>query len=398
MGNTSNRQDSNSGRLVLKAGREKSVRNRHPWIFSGAIEKVERVTDGDVTRVFSQSGELLGCGYYNSRPSIQVRLLAFGKDDPRTALERSISSALALRQRFMAPETNAYRLINGEGDGIPGLVVDQYADVLVLQSSTLGIDCLKEEIVSLLVRKLSPRAIFEKSNLPSRTEEGLQFCEGVLYGEAVDCVEIVENGCRFEVDVRRGQKTGFFLDQRENRAFMGSLAAGRRILNCFSYTGGFSVYAARAGARRVDSLDISASAIAQAEKNFVLNQIDPAAHGFLAEDAFDYLRREQEPYELIILDPPAFAKKKGQVDQACRGYGEINRQAFKLLSPGGLLFTYSCSYYLEEKLFQQVLFQAARDAGRAVRILQRHRQAFDHPVNIYHPEGHYLKGFLFEAE
>ncbi len=384
--------------LVLKKGREKSLLNRHPWVFSGAVQKFPDVENGEMVRVRDHSGKCLGVGFVSRKASISVRLIAFEDTSVKEAIEKNIESALSLRKGFFDAETTAWRLINGEGDGIPGLIVDKYGDVLVIQSGTIGIDKHKSLIIDILRDKLNPRVIYEKSNLPSRAEEELPMAEGYLYGEEVDSVEIKEYGLRYLVSLKESQKTGFFLDQREMRRLVGEFARGKTLLNCFSYTGGFSVSAAKGGAARVDSIDISKPAIERGQENFALNGLDISKHGFLVEDVFDYLRKSNSGYDFVILDPPAFAKKKAHVNNACKGYGEINRQGMKLVNRGGLLLTCSCSYYMDEKLFQQVLFQSARDAGRTVRILQRHRQAFDHPVSIYHPEGNYLKSFLLEVE
>ncbi len=385
--------------VVLKPGRDKAVRNRHHWIFSGAVRDLPELDDGAILPVRSASGELLGHAYFNRRGSIAGRMVSFGAEAPETAVRRSVERALALRAGFFDPAvTNARRLINAEGDGLPGLVADLYDDVLVLQIATLGMDRLKPLVVELLAGALRPRAILEKSDLPARRDEGLEDFEGLLAGEPVDRVRIIEDGVPYWVSLARGQKTGFYLDQRESRALVRRCAAGRRVLNAFAYSGSFSVCALLGGAARADSVDASTAAMALAQDNFELNGLASDAGAFFTADVFEFLRGPALDHDFIILDPPAFAKKRADVVQACRGYKDINRLALQRLKAPGLVLTFSCSHFVDEGLFQQVVFQAAGEAGRRVRILQRHRQAFDHPVNIYHPETAYLKGFLLYVD
>jgi len=385
-------------KVTLKPGRDKSVLNRHPWIFSGAIDSRPDCEDGSLVRVYSADGTLLGAGYFNSRSSISVRMLCFDERDPRQALRLSLERAIELRRELIPAHTTALRLVNGEGDALPGLIVDRYDDVLVVQCGTLGLDKLKSEIVQALVETINPRAIYEKSDLPSRREEGLESSFGWLYGEKVGEVIVKENNLSFWVNIEAGQKTGFFLDQREMRKLIADIAAGKSVLNCFCYTGAFSVYAARGGAHRVDSLDSSGSALETARRNFELNALDWRQHGFEEADVLRVLPQLRRNYDIVILDPPAFAKKRLHVERACRGYLEINRQALRLIAAGGYMLSCSCSYYLAERLFQQILFQAARDSGRFVRIIQKHRRAVDHPVSVFHPEGDYLKSCLLQVE
>ena len=389
----------NSPRAVLFRGKEKAIKNRHHWIFSGAVKSLpDHFDNGSLLPVESENGEFLGSAYFNTRCSIVGRMVSFDRTPPETAVERSIESALLLRRLFFDDQTTAFRLINAEGDSLPGLIVDQYGDVLVIQVTTLGMERLKPLVLEILRNKLSPRAIYEKSILPSRREEGLQDFEGLLYGEPIETVPILENGLKFLVDIPRSQKTGFFLDQREMRRLVGRLANGRRVLNAFSYTGAFSVYARWGGAKRVDSVDTSERAIELARQNLEINGLGTEKNHFFVEDVFEFLRREDLSYDFIILDPPAFAKKKSDVVQACRGYKDINRLALQKILPGSLLLTFSCSFFVDEILFQKVIFQAAQEASRRVRILQRHHLAFDHPVNVFHPEGAYLKGLLLYVE
>jgi 23S rRNA (cytosine1962-C5)-methyltransferase len=325
--------------------------------------------------------------------------------------DEKIAQAFDIRKRFMPSETNAYRLIHSEGDFLSGLIVDVYGEFLVAEFNTAGIDAWKSVIIQCLQKYFPAHSIFERSDSDLRKWEGLKRSVGVLAGnEPPDAIEIREHGLLFGVDVKGGQKTGFFLDQRENRAMVRSLSSGKRVLNCFAYTGGFSVYAAKGGAKEVVSVESSEPAVAMGRKNFERNgfmpspQPSPSGRGegegifrWAQQDVFDYLRATKKEFDLIILDPPAFCKSKNQVQDAARGYKDINLQALRQLPKGGLLFTFSCSSYITPDLFQKILFGAAADAKRDVRILQKTSHAIDHPINIYHPEGEYLKGLLCEV-
>lgn len=382
--------------VILRPGKEKPVRARHHWIFSGAIASCPQFKNGDILPVESARGEFLGFGYFHHDTSISGRMLSFDKQDALETLKVNIDRAIAMRRAFFdLVETNAYRLIHSEGDGIPGLIVDVYNDVVVLQVTTLGIDRLKTVIVEHLVERLKPRSVYEKSTSPSRREEGLRDQVGELYGEHVSEVQIKENGMNFLVDIVGGQKTGFFIDQRDMRAYVRNIAVDKSVLNCFGYTGGYSVSALVGGATRVDTVDQDAGAIVLAGRNVEINDFKKSDHGFFADDVFAYLRtKDLSSYGVVILDPPAFAKRKTDVVAACRGYKEINRLAIEHMPVGSILVTSSCSYHVDEKLFQTVIFQAALDAKRTVQIIGHHRQAADHPVNVYHPEGEYLKSLI----
>lgn len=380
--------------VKLKPGKEKALLNRHHWIFSGAIARMPSYEDGDILPVFSSSMVQLGSAYFNRKSSIIGRMVAYGEEDPYATIKKSLEEAISYRRQLMPPKTNCIRWINAEGDFLPGLVVDGYEDVLVIQISTLGMDKLKSIIVDELHHLLKPRAIYEKSTVPSRKEEGLPMKEEVLYGDLPRSLEVMENGLKFFVNPREGQKTGFFLDQREMRSYVKSLSQGKRVLNCFSYTGGFTVYALSGGAKKVDSVDISKEAVLEAKRNCELNGFTESTNQFIDQDAFEFLRFSELDYDLVILDPPAFAKKAKDVVPACRGYKDINRLAMQRMPKESMLLTSSCSHFIDEKLFQQVVFQAAVEAKREVRILSKHRQAFDHPINIFHPEGEYLKSFI----
>jgi len=384
--------------VILKKGREKSLINRHPWIFSGAVARLPEFEDGDILPVVSSQGEFLGYGYFNRRCSIIGRMLSFDQQPPLEAVEANLSRALTLRQQLLSSITNAYRLVNAEGDGLPGLIVDQYNDVLVIQISTLGMVKLKEVVVNWLVKHLKPTSIYEKSDSPARREEGLAAYKGWLYGEEKEEVEIVENGLKFIVSPQRGQKTGFFLDQREMRALVRRLAAGRRVLDCFTYSGAFAVYALAGGAHQVTLVDTSKPALEWARRNLELNALPLNKATLVKQDAFQFLSQAQLPYDFVILDPPSFAHRKNQIKGALSGLRQLHRHVLVGIPAGSLLLIFTCSYYLEEKLFQKVVFQAAQQARRRVRLLHRHRLAFDHPINIFHPEGEYLKGFLLAVD
>lgn len=386
--------------VTLKPGKEKPLRQRHHWIFSGAVASIPLCEDGGCLPVHSHSGEHLGWGYFNRKAKIVGRMLSFDHTLPQDAVKQHLVQAIALRkQLFSDQQTTAYRLVNGEGDLLPGLIVDRYEDFLVVQLSTLGMVKMRSFIVDCLREMLSSKGIYEKSLLPSRKEEGLKEEQGVLFGEKPpEYVEVLENGLRFFVSIEQGQKTGFFLDHREMRQWVRSLAQGKRVLNCFAYTGGFSIYAGAGGASLVDSVDISKSAVEVGERNWMLNGLFAGKGRFIAADVFDFLRQRPLDYDLVILDPPAFAKRQKDVVPACRGYKDINRIAMQKMPPRSLLLTSSCSYHVDEMLFQTVVFQAAVEAGRTVKIVGRHRHAPDHPINICHRESDYLKSLLLFVE
>lgn len=381
--------------VILKKGKEAILQNRHMWIFSGAIQSYpENYEDGSICPIFSHDGHLLAHGYFHKKLSLAGRIISFGEKHPKEALFSSLDKAIALRESLIPNSTNAYRLVNAEGDFLPGLIIDQYADCLVLQSGTLGMDKLKKEVASYLAAKKKWTAIYEKSTGSSRKEEGLSSEISVLFGEEKQEILVEENGIKFKVLWKTGQKTGFFLDQREMRRLVFSLSKNKRVFNCFSYTGGFSLYAAKGGAKQVDSLDISKDALELAKENCKLNGFSLDKQNFFAEDAFNFLEKKELNYDLVILDPPAFAKKKKDVEAAIRGYRELNALTLSKMPKNSMLLTCSCSYYIENELFQKILFQSAKNAGREVKIIGTHVQAVDHPINIFHPEMHYLKSLL----
>lgn len=391
--------ENQQARVILKKGRAKSALNRHPWIFSGAIDRVEGECEGgEVVPVYSAEKRLLGKGFFNPRSQIRVRLLSF-EDQPvnREFFRRKIRQALELREKLIPAHTTACRLVHSEGDFLPGLVVDRYGKVLAAQFSSLGMAKLKPLMVEILKELLRPAAIFERSEGSALREEGLTPLKQSLWGETPGVVEILENNLRFRVDVPEGQKTGFYLDQRDNRRLIGELAAGSQaLLNCFSYTGGFSVYAALQGAATT-SVDASEPALALARENFGLNGLNPEGHRFVPANVFEFLREPPETYDIIILDPPAFVKHRKDLEKAARGYKDINRLAIKQVKSGGLLLTCSCSHFVNRDLFRKIVFSAAQEAGRNVQILAQPGQPPDHPVNIFHPEGEYLKTLLLRV-
>ncbi len=385
----------NHSGVFLKPNKEKPIKNRHHWIFSGAVAKYPDFKDGEILKVYSHKNELLGSGYFNRKSNIVGRMVTFDESPPLSAIEHHLNLAISLRKNLFANHsTNAYRLINGEGDYLPGLIVDKYDNDLVIQLSTMGMDKLRPWLVEYFIRSLSPRSIYEKSDLACRKDEGLPPTIGTLFGPNIEKVQIIENGLMFQVAIQKGQKTGFFFDQREMRQWVGQLALKKRVLNCFCYTGGFSVYAAAGGAITVDSVDISAPAIEMSQQNMSINGFQKESHHYYAHDVFDFLRTRPLDYDLVILDPPAFAKRKKDIIPACRGYKDINRLAMEKMPSSSLLLSSSCSYHIDSQLFQKVLFQAALEAGRTARIIGTHKMGLDHPINICHPEGDYLKSFL----
>lgn len=391
--------------IRLKPARTKSVRNRHPWIFSGAIADVQGSPQpGSTVDVLSSEGDFLARGYYNARSQIRVRILTWDENEEivpdfwRHRLQRAMARRKALADD---PQTTAYRLAFAESDGLPGLIVDVYGDWLVLQSLTAGIERWKPTLVELLMELLEPRGIYERSDADVRAREGLRPTTGPLAGKAPEEeLTILENGLRFRVDVRHGQKTGFYLDQRESRCKIGPRCRGREVLDAFCYTGGFGVYALSHGAKSVTSLDASARALQMAEDNVRLNGLCGRSE-YMEGNAFQVLRGlcgEGRQFDLVILDPPKFAFSRAQVTRATRGYKDINMLGMRLLRPGGILCTFSCSGLVSPDLFQKVLFGASVDVGRELRIVERLAQASDHPVLLTFPESGYLKGLVCLVE
>ena len=420
-------------KIILKKGREDSLLRFHPWVFSGAIAQiVGEPAEGDIVGVFSQGGDFLAYGHYQIG-SIAVRVLSFAGEDVLSPDFWKNMIARALRVRVavglacpvssaaepVSPVaepveatglvrepalTNCYRLIHGEGDGLPGLIIDYYDGVCVMQAHSVGMFRAKGAICEALKSVYGPslKAVYDKSSGTAPFKAGLDLVDGYLYrSESFSDDEqiVLENGHKFFVNWTEGQKTGFFLDQRENRALVGKYSRGRNVLNLFCYTGGFSVYALGAGAVHVDSVDSSRKAIDMVERNMFLNGFEPSRHTGYCADAIEFLRNvPEDKYDLMIVDPPAFAKHRGALNNALRAYQRLNAAAISKVAPGGLVFTFSCSQVVDKEDFALAVFSAAAQTGRSVRILDRLNQPADHAVNIYHPEGEYLKGLLLYVE
>ncbi len=385
-------------KVILKSNRDKPLRHKHPWVFSGALDRIDpAIVDGDVVDVITAQGEFLGRGYLNRQSQIAVRVLTW---DEAEAIDEGFWSrrlALAVSWRVMGNH-EARRLVNAESDGLPGLIVDRYSEWLVLQSLTLGMEQFKSVIVQQLNAILRPRGIFERSDVDVREKEGLPQTSGVLAGsEPPDRVEIDENGYRYLVEIKRGHKTGFYLDQRENRKKAQAYVAGAEVLNLFSFSGSFAVSALKARAKSVVNVDSSADALQLAKENLHLNGLDVNDADFVEADVFSYLRQlraEQRTFDVIVADPPKLAQTQSQLERAARAYKDLNLVALQILRPGGYLMTFSCSGLISPDLFQKIVFGAALDAGRDAQIVERLSQASDHPVLLNFPEGEYLKGLV----
>jgi 23S rRNA (cytosine1962-C5)-methyltransferase len=390
--------------VVIKEGRDYSIKRQHPWVFSGGVERAAAgLTLGETVRVVADDGTVLGLGAWSETSQIRVRMWTCDPAETVDAafFERRIAAAIQLRADLgvLRGEDNALRLVNAESDGLPGLVVDRYGNFVVCQFTAAGVERWKGEITGALARLLPACAgIYERSDATVRDREGLEPVAGVLRGgEPPDQIQISENGCRYGVDVKGGHKTGFYLDQRVNRARVASVAAGRETLNAFAYSGGFGVAAGVAGAARVTHVDLSAPALDLARANTALNGIAGDRAEFITGDVFQVLRQfrdSRRAFDLIVLDPPKFVESKGQVMAGCRGYKDINLLAMKLLRPGGLLATFSCSGLVTPDLFHKVVADAAVDAGRRVQVIERLQQGPDHPEDVCFPEGLYLKGLV----
>lgn len=388
--------------ILLKRGKEESLKRFHPWVFSGAIQRMdEGIEEGETVRVLANDGTFIAVGHYQEG-SIAVRVLTFSDVAIDDAFWHSrLSSALQMRQRIGIADSeknNTYRLVHGEGDNLPGLIIDVYGDTAVMQAHSIGMHLERKTVAKALVEVMDHRIanVYYKSEttLPFMTADDMN---GFLYGGSDNNVA-VENGLKFRVDWLRGQKTGFFVDQRENRSLLEQYAKGKRVLNMFCYTGGFSFYAMRGGAELVHSVDSSAKAIELTRENVNLNFPDDKRHEAFCEDAFKYLEKAGSNYNLIILDPPAFAKHRGALRNALKGYTRLNQKAFEKIEKGGILFTFSCSQVVTKDHFRNAVFTAAALAKRKVRILHQLHQPADHPINIYHPEGEYLKGLVLYVE
>ena len=394
-------------KVYLRRGKEESLKRFHPWVFSGAIERMDDgIEEGDIVDVITHYGDFIARGHFQ-RGSIMVRILTFDDepiDDGYWQQRLRVAYDVRKNMNFGA-QTDAYRLVHGEGDCLPGLIIDIYGKTAVMQAHSIGMHVCRKEVGKALMAVLSDSIenVYYKSEMTLPFKE--EVVNGFLYGETKDDIAI-ENGLKFHVDWLRGQKTGFFVDQRENRALLEKYSAGRRVLNMFCYTGGFSFYAMRGGAEVVHSVDSSEKAIALTNSNVELNFPNDSRHKAFCEDAFKFLSNipdgnipdSQSPYDLIILDPPAFAKHRGALHNALKGYTRLNAKAMEKIAPGGILFTFSCSQVVTKDNFRNAIFTAAAQSGRKIRILHQLHQPADHPINIYHPEGEYLKGLVLYVE
>ncbi len=397
-------------KITLKPGKDRSLFRYHPWIFSGAIARIEGdIQEGDLVKVYNAQNQYMATGHYQIG-SIAVRILTFEeKEIDRSFWKERISQAYALRRAVGLignPDNNVYRLVHGEGDNLPGLVIDIYAGVAVTQFHSVGMYLQREIIAETLLEVMGGQliAIYDKSESTLPFKAPIDPHNGYLYGSphhirpSPGNFVALENGLKFNVDWLEGQKTGFFIDQRENRSLLEKYAKGKSVLNMFCYTGGFSFYAMRGGANSVHSVDVSARAIELANRNVELNFPGDPRHEAFAEEAFKFLEKSHNRYDLIILDPPAFAKHQNVLDNAIQGYKKLNRKGIEVIKPGGIIFTFSCSQVMTKDLFRQTVFTAAANTGRKVKILHQLTQPADHPVSIYHPEGEYLKGLVLYVE
>ena len=389
--------------VYLKKGKEESLKRFHPWVFSGAIASgTESLNEGDVVRVCTASGAFIAVGHYQIG-SIAVRVLSFkdiviDEEFWKSRLHSALEVRLAL-DVVDNPNNNTYRLVHGEGDNLPGLIVDCYGETAVMQAHSVGMHCERNAITKALVEVLDGRIknVYYKSDTTLPFKADLNQENGFLIGGETDCTTL-ENGLTFKVDWLKGQKTGFFIDQRENRSLLEQYSKNRSVLNMFCYTGGFSVYAMRGQAELVHSVDSSAKAIDITRENIAANFEDTTKHEAFCEDAFKYLDANDKKYDLIILDPPAFAKHRAALKNALKGYTRLNAKGFETIKSGGILFTFSCSQIVTKDQFRNAVFTAAAQSGRKVRILHQLHQPADHPINIYHPEGEYLKGLVLYVE
>ncbi len=389
-------------RVILKPGKEQSIQRFHPWVFSGAIRKIEgSVADGVVVEVFDASGEYLATGHFQNG-SIAVRIFCFSQSSIDTSFWlRKLKLAYDFRQRlgFIGnARTNIFRLIHGEGDGFPGLIVDVYGSTAVIQAHSVGMYAIRNLIAELIVQVSGQqiKSVFDKSSVTVSGNQWGEAKDGYLFGNQVEEL-LFENGNRFEVSWEEGQKTGFFIDQRDNRSLLELYSKNAAVLNTFCYTGGFSVYALRGGATRVVSVDSSSKAIELTNRNIDLNFGDNQKHQSQCVDVFEFLKNNHDTWDVIVLDPPAFAKSTHSLKNALQAYKRLNANAFRRLKPGGILFTFSCSQVVSREQFRNAVFSGSIIAQKQVRILHQLTQPADHPINIYHPEGEYLKGLVLEV-
>ena len=389
--------------VYLQKERERSLLRRHPWVFSKAIENVKgKPNNGAPVEVFSNDGRWLARGAWSPESQIRIRIWTFTRSEQLDTdfFVRRLTAAQAGRQSLIELQgLSAYRLVAAESDGLPGIIIDRYNNFLVCQLLSAGAECHKKQLFDALKQLFPECSLYERSDVPVRKKEGLSERHGVVYGETPPDELVIEenNGVKIAIDIKTGHKTGFYLDQRDNRAIAGRYAKGRKVLNCFSYTGSFGVYALQGGASEVVNVDVSEPALALARRNAELNHLDLSKAQFLKQDVFKMLRECRErgdKFDMIVLDPPKFAESKTQLEGACRGYKDINLLACQLLNPNGILLTFSCSGLMTSELFQKVVADAALDAGREAQIIERMSQAADHPISVAYPEGFYLKGLV----
>ncbi len=391
-------KENKSARIYLKKGRLRSLQNYHPWVYSGAIDRIEgQFQEGDIVSVFSSDRKFQAKGFINSKSQIRIRILSF-ENIPITTdffVDR-LKQAYGFRQKKIARYTTAYRIVHGEGDFLPGLVVDKYGDAIVVQIFSMGMSRLRYHLINWIAEIIQPQIIIERSESRVLVEEGMQPYKEILLGKLENNKMIEENGIKYIVDIWNGQKTGFYLDQRDNRRRIGNLAAGKTLLNCFSYSGGFSLAAARNGAKTC-SVDISEEANKLSEQNFRLNHLNTSEHQFIKANVFEFLKNMPVIFDFIVLDPPAFVKKKSHLSQGSRAYKEINRLAIQQIKPNGLILTCSCSSHIDWSLFQKIIYSAAKDNKREVQVIGKYGQPLDHPISIFHPESEYLKSLLLHV-
>jgi 23S rRNA (cytosine1962-C5)-methyltransferase len=391
--------------VILKKGKEKAALQRHPWIFSGALEKVKGSPEnGAVVKVLAANADFLAYGYYNENSRVAVRLLEWEENQTidRKWYQQRIQAAIAARRHVLKKgDTNTCRLVFSEADFLPGLIVDQYANYLALQILSAGIELVKSDIIDILRDELQPAGIFDKSDANARTHENLAVEQGLLWGEnPPEFLEVKENGIRYNINIAGGQKSGFYCDQRDNRLLLADYTEGKRVLDCFSYSGGFSLNSLKAGASHVTSVDSSAPALETLQQNIILNGFEASRNTVLQSDVNKQLRmfkEEGQTFDIIILDPPKFAPSRSALDRAARAYKDLNRLGMGLLESGGLLATFSCSGAVDIDTFKQIIAWAALDAGKEVQILKQFNQPEDHPVRLSFPEGEYLKGLLLRV-
>ena len=385
--------------LFLKSGRERSLVNRHPWVFSGAVKTLPKAENGEIVKVCTNHNDLLGYGFFSPNSQITCRVFEFTSTEitiDANFWKQKVKRAIDLRKLVLPENTNIYRLLHAEGDFLPGVIIDVYHDTAVVQLLVKGTELISQFIFDAL-NEAGLKHIYLKTKQNTQRLEEVELESGWVGEPRSMPIAAIENGVKFLVDVEKGQKTGFFIDQRENRRILGEYSKGKKVLNTFSYSGGFSLYALASGASLVHSVDSSKEAIDMCDQNVATN-FNNAPHASYVQDVFDFMKENKEDYDIMVLDPPAFAKNAKAVPNASRGYKNLNLIAFKTIKPGGLVFTFSCSQHIDRDLFRKIVFGAAADAGRNLRILKQLTQPEDHPINIFHPEGEYLKGLLLHVE